>query len=34
VSPQNGIACRRKTAGWDHAYLLKVLQADQHIQKI
>lgn len=27
---KNGIACRRKTAGWDHAYLLKVLTADQH----
>lgn len=24
---KNGIACRRKTAGWDHAYLLKVLTA-------
>lgn len=24
-SHKNGIACRRKTAGWDHAYLLKVL---------
>jgi predicted transposase YbfD/YdcC len=22
---KNGIACRRKTAGWDHTYLLKVL---------
>ena len=27
---KNGITCRRKTAGWDHKYLLKVLQADQH----
>lgn len=27
---KNGVACRRKTAGWDHAYLLKVLTADQH----
>lgn len=26
-SHKNGIACRRKTAGWDHAYLLKVLTA-------
>jgi len=24
-SHKNGIACRRKTAGWDHAYLLRVL---------
>ena len=24
-SHKNGVACRRKTAGWDHAYLLKVL---------
>ena len=29
---KNGIACRRKTAGWDHAYLLKVLTADQHLR--
>jgi predicted transposase YbfD/YdcC len=27
---KNGISCRRKTAGWDHHYLLKVLKADQH----
>jgi predicted transposase YbfD/YdcC len=27
---KNGISCRRKTAGWDHKYLLKVLQADRH----
>ena len=27
---KNGISCRRKTAGWDHQYLLKVLQADRH----
>lgn len=26
---KNGVACRRKTAGWDHTYLLKVLAADQ-----
>ncbi len=26
---KNGISCRRKTAGWDHQYLLKVLMADQ-----
>lgn len=33
-SHKNGIACRRKTAGWDHAYLLKVLTADQHFHQI
>lgn len=27
---KNGIACRRKRSGWDHAYLLKVLTADHH----
>jgi predicted transposase YbfD/YdcC len=33
-SHKNGITCKRKTAGWDHHYLLKVLQADRHfIQK-
>lgn len=33
-SHKNGISCKRKTAGWDHQYLLKVLQADRHfIQK-
>lgn len=26
---KNGISCRRKTAGWDNKYLLKVLTADQ-----
>lgn len=30
---KNGVACRRKTAGWDHAYLLKVLTADQHFHQ-
>lgn len=31
---KNGISCRRKTAGWDNKYLLKVLSADHHfIQK-
>ena len=30
---KNGIACRRKTAGWDHSYLLKVLTADQRFQQ-
>ena len=28
---KNGIACRRKSAGWDHSYLLKVLKADAHL---
>ena len=33
-SHKNGITCKRKTAGWDNQYLLKVLQSDQHfIQK-
>jgi predicted transposase YbfD/YdcC len=27
-SHKNGITCKRKTAGWDHRYLLRVLQAD------
>jgi len=27
---RNGIGCRRKTAGWDNQYLLKVLTADHH----
>ena len=31
---KNGIACRRKTAGWDHDYLLKVLTADRHFHQI
>lgn len=26
---KRGVACRRKSAGWDHQYLLKVLVADQ-----
>jgi hypothetical protein len=26
---KNGVACRRKTAGWNHRYLLQVLKADQ-----
>ena len=29
-SHKNGISCRRKTAGWDNEYVLKVLTADQH----
>ena len=28
---KNGISCRRKTAGWDNHYLLKVLTADQPV---
>jgi predicted transposase YbfD/YdcC len=27
---KNGISCRRKSAGWDNKYLLKVLTADRH----
>ena len=30
---KNGISCRRKTAGWDHKYLMKVLKADSNIKK-
>lgn len=30
-SHKNGITCKRKTADWDHKYLLKVLQADRHL---
>ncbi|PCI40206.1 MAG: ISAs1 family transposase [Thiotrichales bacterium] len=29
---KNGITCKRKNAGWDHKYLLKVLQADSHLK--
>ena len=28
---KNGMSCRRKTAGWDHSYLLRVLMADRHL---
>lgn len=28
-SHKKGIACKRKTAGWDHTYLLKVLKGEQ-----
>jgi predicted transposase YbfD/YdcC len=28
---KNGISCRRKSAGWDNKYLLKVLSADRHL---
>ena len=27
---KKGLSCRRKKAGWDHKYLMKVLQADRH----
>jgi len=30
---KNGISCRRKTAGWDNKYLLKVLSADSALNK-
>lgn len=30
---KNGITCRRKTAGWDNQYLLKVIKADQHFKE-
>lgn len=30
---KNGISCRRKSAGWDNKYLLKVLTADQAFMK-
>jgi len=30
-SHKNGISCRRKTAGCEHKYLLKVLKADRHL---
>lgn len=29
---KRGITCRRKSAGWDHQYLLKVLGSDQHFK--
>lgn len=32
-SHKKGIACKRKTAGWDHTYLLKVLNEAQNMQK-
>jgi predicted transposase YbfD/YdcC len=28
-----GVTCKRKTAGWDNAYLLKVLTADRGLQQ-
>ena len=31
-SHKHGISCRRKTAGWDHQYLLKVLMAGQPVK--
>lgn len=33
-SNKPGISCRRKKAGWDHKYLMKVLQADQHLTPV
>ena len=30
---KNGIGCRRKTAGWDNKYLLKVLTADYQLSQ-
>lgn len=30
---KNGISCKRKTAGWDHSYLLKVLTADTQLKE-
>jgi hypothetical protein len=30
---KNGISCRRKTAGWNNQYLMKVLKADLNIKK-
>lgn len=29
---KRGVSCRRKVAGWDNQYLLKVLAADQHLK--
>ena len=29
---KHGISCRRKSAGWDNQYLLKVLTADQRFK--
>jgi hypothetical protein len=28
---KNGITCRRKRAGWDNSYLMKVLAADSNL---
>lgn len=30
---RRGVSCRRKVAGWDNKYLLKVLTADQHLKR-
>jgi predicted transposase YbfD/YdcC len=32
LTHKHGITCRRKTAGWDHQYLLRVLTADQRFK--
>jgi hypothetical protein len=29
---KRGVSCRRKVAGWDNKYLLKVLTADRHLK--
>jgi predicted transposase YbfD/YdcC len=31
---KRGVSCRRKVAGWDNKYLLKVLTADQHLKRV
>lgn len=33
-SHKNGIACRRKRAGWDNKYLLKVLEAGKTLHQV
>ena len=33
TTTKGGISCRRKKAGWDHKYLLKVLQAGSRLQQ-
>ena len=31
---KRGVSCRRKVAGWDNKYLLKVLTADHHLKSV
>jgi predicted transposase YbfD/YdcC len=31
---KRGVSCRRKVAGWDNKYLLKVLNADHHLKRV
>ena len=31
---KRGVSCRRKVAGWDNKYLLKVLTADHHLKRV